>query len=314
MKITRRAALEATAGHEAMTSITTEPPTLRSIPSIADTSSSSSSAGAGASHRRSYSCYNCNYSFHITPTATTSPSSPSSFRCPRCHHRHLIPHHTISPPPPPPPPPSLPPQNSDYAPGSSIFIYQTSDDSDSDDDYDSDNSLLSFTTPNFHPCTPALKSFVGSLPIKIFPPNSTPSLQSCSICMEDFEINSDTSVTVNELPCEHYFHKDCIVEWLQRSNTCPLCRYKLPVDPTPEEGIEPGTNQWEVEYDAVLVVDLAPIREPTLRRVNGEESLSSSAAVSGSDRRVLSTNRGEISGWDFDAMRDEDGDTLMIDA
>ncbi|KAL0418558.1 UNVERIFIED_CONTAM: E3 ubiquitin-protein ligase [Sesamum radiatum] len=300
-----------------MTSTMAEPPTLRSIPSIGG--ASSSSIGGAASNRRSYSCYNCNFSFHITPTASTSASSPSSFRCPRCHHRHLIPHHTVSPPPPPPPPSTLTPQNSDYGTGSSIFAY-TSDESDSDEDYDSDNSLLSFTTPNFQPSTPALKSFVGSLPIKTFAPNSTPSLPSCSICMEDFEINPGSSLTVNELPCEHYFHKDCIVEWLKRSNTCPLCRYKFPVDPNPGEGIDPGENQWEVEYDAVLVVDLAPIREPTVisvngeSRVNGEESLSASAAASGSDRQVSSSNDGEISGWDFDAMHDEDGDTLMVDA
>ncbi|GFQ07985.1 E3 ubiquitin-protein ligase rnf181 [Phtheirospermum japonicum] len=286
-----------------MTSLTTEPPTLRFIPSI---------TAAAAPHRRSYSCYNCNHSFHITPTAATDPAaSPSSFRCPRCHHRHLIPHHTISPTPQPPPPPTPPPplRNPDYASDSNLFIYQTSDESESDgDDYDSDNSLLSFTAPNFHPCTPALKSFVVSLPIKTFPPNSTPSLQSCSICMEDFELKSDTPVIVNELPCEHYFHKDCIVEWLQRSNTCPLCRYKLPVDPSSEGGIETGTNRWEVEYDAVLVVDLSSIREPVSRRVNGEE------LGSGSDRRDLGANGAETSGGDLDAMRDEDGDVLMIDA
>ncbi|KAL6499584.1 hypothetical protein OROGR_027494 [Orobanche gracilis] len=293
-----------------MTSLT-EPPTLRFNPSIA------SSASSAAPHRRSYRCYNCNHSFHIIPTAgTASAASPSSFRCPRCHYRHLLPHHTIYPHPLPPPTPPTPPHNPNYASDGSVFIYQTSDDSDYDEaDYDSDNSLLSFTTPYFHPRTPALKSFVCSLPIKTFPPNSTPSLQSCPICMEDFEIKPDTSVIVNELPCEHYFHKDCIVEWLQRSNTCPLCRYKMTVETRQEGGVDTDTNRWEVEYDAVLVVDIAPIRDPLLMRtVNEEGGLSSSGPASGSDRWNLGGNGMGITGGYLDAMRDEDGDVLMIDA
>ncbi|KAL1565175.1 hypothetical protein AAHA92_07425 [Salvia divinorum] len=80
-----------------------EPPILRSIPAFGVASSFS---GATASLRRSYMCYNCNYPFHISPTAVAiadaSSAFPSSFRCPRCHLRHLISHHTISASPPPP--------------------------------------------------------------------------------------------------------------------------------------------------------------------------------------------------------------------
>ncbi|KAL8494246.1 hypothetical protein ACS0TY_025153 [Phlomoides rotata] len=315
-----------------MTSVSTEPPTLRSVPSVAVASFSENSAP----QRRSYRCYNCNYSFHIEPTSTTSPSQPSSFRCPGCHHRHLIPYHTISLPLPPLPPPAIQTRNSSYAPASDDFIYQSSDsedESDSDEEYvegededeeeyESDNSAVSLTTPDSHPSTPTSKSFVGSLPIKAFSSNSAPPLQSCTICMEDFVVNSDKSVTVNELPCEHYFHKDCIVEWLQRSNSCPLCRYKLPVDPVPEERPDPNTTQWDVEYDAVLVGDVARASEPTGERINREESLNSeantanatNAAASESDVGGLSVNGGETSNWNVDAMRDEDGDTLMIDA
>lgn len=42
----------------------------------------------------------------------------------------------------------------------------------------------------------------------------------CTVCQEDFKIGEK----VKELPCEHYFHDDCISPWLQSQNTCPMCR------------------------------------------------------------------------------------------
>lgn len=42
--------------------------------------------------------------------------------------------------------------------------------------------------------------------------------ETCSICMEVLKNG------VAELPCNHYFHNDCIIPWLDRNNTCPLCR------------------------------------------------------------------------------------------
>ncbi|XP_075507118.1 uncharacterized protein LOC142543635 [Primulina tabacum] len=259
--------------------------------------SSTAAVTTSPTNHRSYICYSCNFSFHITPATTSSSSSPSSFRCPRCLHRHILPHHTISPPQQTPPSQLSPPINSDHTPVTTTFSYYTSDDSDSEHDYDSDNSLRSFTTPTFHPSTPALKSFVNSLPIKTLIPNPAKSLQSCSICMEDFEIHSNSCAIVNELPCQHYFHNSCIVEWLNRSYTCPLCRFKLPV--------EPGPIRWEDEYDAVLVVDMALIREPMTRRLSGTRSLGSGAEAAESNWERMGLN--------FDAMHDEDGDTLMVD-
>lgn len=43
----------------------------------------------------------------------------------------------------------------------------------------------------------------------------------CSICREKFE--SDMIVKI--LPCNHWFHKECITEWLTKyHHKCPLCR------------------------------------------------------------------------------------------
>ncbi|XP_042460578.1 uncharacterized protein LOC122044103 [Zingiber officinale] len=31
------------------------------------------------------------------------------------------------------------------------------------------------------------------------------------------------------MPCRHRFHEVCLKEWLARSNSCPVCRFPLPV-------------------------------------------------------------------------------------
>ncbi|XP_058751850.1 uncharacterized protein LOC131624944 [Vicia villosa] len=49
----------------------------------------------------------------------------------------------------------------------------------------------------------------------------------CTICMDEFDHIHDTS-KVCTMPCNHVFHEQCIVKWLQTSNTCPLCRYSMP--------------------------------------------------------------------------------------
>ncbi|ESW29980.1 hypothetical protein PHAVU_002G114900 [Phaseolus vulgaris] len=47
----------------------------------------------------------------------------------------------------------------------------------------------------------------------------------CSVCLEEVVVNGECYT----LPCNHFFHKKCIVRWLYTSHTCPLCRYPLPV-------------------------------------------------------------------------------------
>lgn len=42
----------------------------------------------------------------------------------------------------------------------------------------------------------------------------------CCICLETFHIDDNVSL----LRCGHMFHKGCIIDWLKKDFTCPLCR------------------------------------------------------------------------------------------
>ena len=44
--------------------------------------------------------------------------------------------------------------------------------------------------------------------------------EKCSICLEDFNIGD----TLNELNCNHFYHKECINNWIKSNNNCPMCR------------------------------------------------------------------------------------------
>jgi len=51
----------------------------------------------------------------------------------------------------------------------------------------------------------------------------------CPICLEDYVMDDPT----RRLPeCNHWFHRDCITQWLQTAPTCPVCRQMLKIPRT----------------------------------------------------------------------------------
>jgi hypothetical protein len=48
----------------------------------------------------------------------------------------------------------------------------------------------------------------------------------CAICLEPQIVGN----AATKLPCAHLFCRDCIVDWLRKNCTCPVCRYELETD------------------------------------------------------------------------------------
>lgn len=70
---------------------------------------------------------------------------------------------------------------------------------------------------------PPSKEAIASLK-KIEETSEKAKIERCCICLENFEENDD----VSGMPCDHIYHKNCIVEWMKISHTCPLCRFQMP--------------------------------------------------------------------------------------
>ena len=47
----------------------------------------------------------------------------------------------------------------------------------------------------------------------------------CSICFETIEKDN----IVQSLPCSHCFHHECINNWVQMKEECPICRHKIEI-------------------------------------------------------------------------------------
>ena len=105
----------------------------------------------------------------------------------------------------------------------------------------------------------------------------------CSICMDSLNIGDE----VTELPCNHWFHGDCVSAWLREHDTCPQCRRGI----TPQNGdanTPRATGEaprfWQMQED-----DFQAIRSPTEPRRPRRESQpgsSSDGRSRGGSRRV----------------------------
>ena len=69
-------------------------------------------------------------------------------------------------------------------------------------------------TDNKNP--PAAKDFISNLPTLVDVLD-----KACNVCLDNLNRKESTV-----LPCnpKHYFHRECLVPWLELHNSCPCCR------------------------------------------------------------------------------------------
>lgn len=79
-------------------------------------------------------------------------------------------------------------------------------------------------------CPPAAQHIIENLPTisisKCDFEEDCHNNKECSICFLEHEVND----SVTRLPCGHFFHGECINEWLHKRCTCPICRWELETD------------------------------------------------------------------------------------
>ena len=66
---------------------------------------------------------------------------------------------------------------------------------------------------------------------KNYDPNDEKMKEGCVICLEDFAENDGKAIA--ELKCGHIFHEECLKEWVQKNDICPMCRSPILQDNDP---------------------------------------------------------------------------------
>ena len=72
---------------------------------------------------------------------------------------------------------------------------------------------------------PTTASIVSQLPeVEIDSPEKLDEeKRKCIICLSEFTQGEKAII----LPCIHFFHEECIKNWLEKQNFCPICKFEL---------------------------------------------------------------------------------------
>lgn len=148
--------------------------------------------------------------------------------------------------------------------------------------------------------TPTSSKALQKLPEIIIEEKHLAQKLECTICKDSFSLGDQTI----QLPCEHLYHSECIQPWLAQNNTCPVCRYELPVDDAELESRRKERMAqrnvledflWERTPDEILESTPVPLisQEDLLKQNEMKSEDESSSTSSQSGRCDLKENSSE---------------------
>ncbi|XRB10400.1 E3 ubiquitin-protein ligase [Pseudoscourfieldia marina] len=123
---------------------------------------------------------------------------------------------------------------------------EANDDDDDDDDDENEASPSSPPSSSTQPTSPAVNSPTKKPNLSLFQKTleltagdehikELEESECCSICLDDFTDDDPAKVTL----CGHRYHLQCVMQWRQRSDECPMCLRTLRwVDTETEELVE----------------------------------------------------------------------------
>ena len=109
------------------------------------------------------------------------------------------------------------------------FMYTTEEDIDFEEDYEPVMDALENHV--VRPTEPLVQEYPEFAESPFWMKYSSTDEVECSICAEPLVDGTQVCLNAN---CEHGFHCNCIRPWLQRNNTCPLCRAPFVLRPLGE--------------------------------------------------------------------------------
>lgn len=97
---------------------------------------------------------------------------------------------------------------------------------------------------------PASKEVVNNLCTSVITAAEAAHNMKCLVCLGLMDEGDE----VKQLPCSHRFHTDCILPWLKKVNSCPLCRHELPTDDPEYENFKKNkarAKQRKIDLDSL---------------------------------------------------------------